>query len=85
MANINREMVLSSLIKHETLTVVDLRKKENFGIIPDNLHLNYLLNQLIVVGDVDMLNGVTPETYTITSKGIAEGQKLNESEKMLTV
>ena len=76
--NINRRMVLNSLIKHETLTIVNIRKAENIGIVPDKVHLNFLLNELIESGHVDTLNGVTPLTYTITTKGIAEGERLNE-------
>jgi len=47
MTNVNRTMVLNTLIKHETLTIVDIRKAENLGMIPDNVHLNFLLNELI--------------------------------------
>lgn len=79
MTNINRTMVLNSLIKHETLSIVDIRKAENLGIVPDNLHLNYLLNELVESGHVDILNGVSPCTYTITNKGIEEGERLNET------
>ena len=78
MTNINRTMVLNNLIKHETLTVDDMRKQENSDVVPDDIHLNYLLNELIDSGHVNALNDVTPITYTITSKGIAEGKRLNE-------
>lgn len=79
MTNINRKLVLNTLIKHETLTIVDLKKYENLEMIPDNDQLNFLLNELIKSGHIDILNGVDPLTYTITSKGIQEGEKLNES------
>lgn len=82
MTNINRTMVLNSLIKHETLTIEDIRKVEYFGMVPDNVHLNYLLNELIESGHVHTLNGVTPLTYTITQKGINEGRRLNENIKL---
>ena len=75
----NRTTVLNSLIKHETLTISDLRKHKNMGFIPDNLHLDFLLQELIESGHIDTLNGITPLTYTITSKGIAEGERLNEN------
>ena len=81
MTNINRAVVLNTLIKHETLTIVDIRKAENIGMIPDNVHLNFLLNELIESRDIQTLNGVTPLTYTITTKGIAEGKGLNENTK----
>ena len=79
MTNINRAVVLNTLIKHETLTIVDIRKAENLGMIPDNVHLNFLLNELIESRDIQTLNGVTPLTYTITTKGIAEGKGLKEN------
>ena len=79
MTDINRTIVLNSLIKHETLTIVDLRKKENLGVTPNNTHLNFLLNELMESKHIDSLNGVTPVTYTITTKGIVEGERLNES------
>ena len=81
MTNINRAVVLNTLIKHETLTIVDIRKAENLGMIPDNVHLNFLLNELIESRDIQTLSGVTPLTYTITTKGIAEGKGLNENTK----
>ena len=81
MTNINRAVVLNTLIKHETLTIVDIRKAENLGMLPDNVHLNFLLNALIESRDIQTLNGVTPVTYTITTKGIAEGKGLNENTK----
>lgn len=77
MTTLNRTMVLNSLIKHETLTIVDIRKSENLGMIPDTVHLNFLLNELIDSGHVRALTGVLPLTYTITTNGIAEGERLN--------
>lgn len=78
MSNINRTVVLNSLIKHETLTITDIRKEENLGMIPDVVHLNFLLNELIESGHVNTLGGVVPCTYTITDKGIQEGERLNK-------
>ena len=80
MTTINRTTVLNSLIKHETLTIDDFRKAEYLGMVADNVHLNYLLNELIESGHVHTLNGVTPLTYTITRKGIIEGARLNEKD-----
>ena len=77
MSHINRTLLLNTLIKHETLTIVDIAKKENLGMIPDKRHLNFLLEELIESGDIDTLNGVTPCTYTITDHGIREGARLN--------
>jgi len=76
MTNINRTMVLNSLIKHETLTITDIAKEENLGIVPDKNHLNYLINELVESGHVHALDGVIPTTYTITTKGINEGMRL---------
>jgi hypothetical protein len=77
-STLNRTMVLQSLIKHETLTITDIGKKENLGISPDKMHLNFLLNELLESRDIDTLNGVIPCTYTITTKGIKEGERLGE-------
>jgi predicted transcriptional regulator len=75
---LNRTTVLNSLIKHETLTIVDICKSENLGMLPDKKHLNFLLKELVESGDIDTLNGVIPCTYTITEKGIEEGERLSE-------
>jgi hypothetical protein len=80
MSHINRTLLLNTLIRHETLTIVDIAKKENLGIIPDRHHLNFLLEELIESGDIDTLDGVTPCTYTITDQGIKEGARLNENQ-----
>ena len=76
MTNINRTIVLNSLIKHETLTITDMAKEENFGFVPDAAHLNYLLGELVESGHIHALNDVIPITYTITTKGIQEGIRL---------
>jgi hypothetical protein len=76
MTNINRTIVLNSLIKHETLTITDIATEKCLGMIPDKAHLNYLINELIESGHVHALNGVIPSTYTITTKGIQEGARL---------
>jgi hypothetical protein len=76
MTNINRTIVLNSLIKHETLTITDLAKEENLGMVPDKVHLNCLINELVESGHIHALDGVIPITYTITTKGIQEGTRL---------
>jgi hypothetical protein len=80
MSHINRTILLNSLIRHETLTIVDIAKKENLGMVPDKNHLNFLLKELMASGDIDTLNGVTPCTYTITDHGIKEGARLNDNQ-----
>ena len=69
-------MILNTLIKHETLTISDLVKMVNPGTLSADNHLQYLLDELIQSGHINMLNGVTPSTYTITNTGIKEGKRL---------
>lgn len=76
MTTINRTIVLNSLIKHETLTITDLAKEENLGMVPDKVHLQYLIDELVESGHAHALDGVFPSTYTITTKGIQEGIRL---------
>lgn len=76
MANLNRKMVLNSLIRHETLTLVNLANMVNPGTVPEENHLRLLLNELLDSGYIHLLSGVTPSTYTITNKGIREGKRL---------
>ena len=76
MTALDRTIVLKSLIKHETLTIDDLSKEENLGLVPDHNQLNFLLRQLTIKGYVLSLKGVTPLTYTITSAGIEENDRL---------
>ena len=78
MATLSRTTVLNSLIKHETLTIQDIRLPKNLGLVPDNIHLNFLLNELMEKGQIETLNGVEPLTYTITTKGIEEGERLQD-------
>lgn len=78
MTTINRKMVLDTLIKHETLTIDDLRKEENLGMVPNQDHLNYLLTELEQSGYITLLEGTNPVTYTITVKGIKEGNRLKD-------
>jgi hypothetical protein len=75
---LNRTIVLNTLIKHETLIIGDLSKKENLGLTPSSSHLQLLLDELIESGHVHLLAGVSPCTYTITDRGIQEGKRLEE-------
>jgi hypothetical protein len=79
MIKIDRKTVLDTLIKHETLTIDDLTKKENIGVVPDPEHLRFLLEELRDSGHLENLPGVEPLTYTITKKGIDEGVRLKET------
>ncbi|HEY1022702.1 MAG TPA: hypothetical protein VGE06_10350 [Flavisolibacter sp.] len=76
MPPVNRKIVLDTLIKHETLTADDLAKQENIGLVPNMDHLGFILSELIISGHVQVLEGIHPVTYTITQKGIDEGQRL---------
>jgi hypothetical protein len=73
---VTRRNVLETLVKHETLTVQDVGKFENIGFVANNAQLRYILSQLIISGYLAILTGVSPETYTITTKGIAESKRL---------
>jgi hypothetical protein len=74
---VNRKIVLDTLIRHETLKVDDIAKEENLGIVPDKAQLGFLLSELCISGHILELSGVDPVTYTITQKGIDEGERLN--------
>ncbi|MCW3114659.1 MAG: hypothetical protein JWR18_3055 [Segetibacter sp.] len=70
-------IVLNTLIKHETLTLTDLAKEENIGMCPAPDDLQSVLDELNNRGFVDVLNDVSPVTYTITTDGITEGERLS--------
>lgn len=75
---LNRSLVLNTLIKHETLTLIDIAKEENLGIVPNTDHLQSLLDELNESGHIHLMDGVVPSTYTITDKGIKEGERLTK-------
>jgi len=72
MNNFDRLMLLKALQIHETLTINDLAKEENLGVEVSPEDLQPVLAELESADLVDTLNGVTPATYTITDKGLAE-------------
>jgi predicted transcriptional regulator len=76
MATLNRIIVLNALIKHETLTIDDFAKEDNLGASPSGKRLQLLVDELVQSGHIQILDGTTPCTYTITDKGIIEGAKL---------
>ncbi len=78
MSILNRAVVLNTMIKHETLIIDDIGKAENLGFVSNKEHLQFLLDELTESGYLNILSGVTPCTYTITDKGIAEGKRLKE-------
>ena len=77
MSTLNRIVVLNALIKHETLTLPDLSKEENLGMIPNEHHLRLLLDDLEESSYIQQLRGAAVCTYTITAKGIKEGKRIN--------
>lgn len=80
MKTLNRRTILDTMIRHETLTQEDVGKFENIGLIPDKVHLKFLLKELVEEGYLTTLDGAFTPTYTITDKGIDEGKRLQEEE-----
>ena len=72
MPTLSRLLILNALKKHETLTVDDLALEKNLGMVPDKAHLHQLLQELEQNDFVQKLNGVEPDTYTISDKGLKE-------------
>jgi CheY-like chemotaxis protein len=81
MKTLNRKLVLDTMIKHETLTLEDVGKHENLGLVPDQVQLRYLLKEMVEEGFLTMLEGAFTPTYTITDKGIEEGKRFEEEFK----
>jgi len=73
---VTRHLLLTTLSKHEALTIDDIAKPENLGLLPDPSQLKYLLHQLIIRGHIAKMNGTSPATYTITKEGIEENNRL---------
>jgi hypothetical protein len=73
MTQLNRQILLTTLVAHETLSVENMSKEEVMGFTPDVNHLKFLLGELKESGHIQTLNGVT---YTVTLKGIEEGERL---------
>ncbi|CAM3790715.1 hypothetical protein POKO110462_19900 [Pontibacter korlensis] len=76
MNTLNRTIVLNALIKHETLTMNDFAKESNLGASPGGKHLQLLVDEQVQSGHIQILNGVSPCTYSITDEGIKEGARL---------
>ena len=75
---LNHTIVLNTLIRHETLTITDIEKEENLGLVPNKEQLQLLLDELTASDYVHILSGAEPCTYTITTKGINEGKRLQK-------
>lgn len=77
MPHITPLIVLNTLIKHETLTINDLASEKNIGMELSQDDLQLALDELNKEGFVECLDDVVPVTYTITSDGIIEGERLS--------
>ena len=76
MKTLNRQLILDTLARHETLLADDIAKQENIGMVPNPDHLQYLLNDLSKNGFITKLTSMELPTYTITEKGIDEVERL---------
>ena len=76
MLTLNRKLLLNTLIKHETLTLTDIGREKNLGLTPNKHHLQLLLDELEEDSYIQKLDGAMHCTYTVTDKGIAEGNRL---------
>lgn len=76
---VTRKTLLHAMAKHETLTIDDIGKEENIGFPVDHHQLKHVLRQLQIRGQVLILSGVSPTTYTITALGIEENSRLQHT------
>lgn len=81
MINWNRNVLLHAMVKHETLTIHDIMKKENLGVEPDKGQVTNTIKELQTDGAIEQLNDIEPATFTITVKGITEYAGLGTAEK----
>ena len=73
---VTRHLLLTTLSRYGTLTIDDIAKPENLGLLPDLSQLKYLLHQLVIRGHILVLNGAKPITYSITKEGMEENNRL---------
>ena len=69
-------MLLNTVSKHHHLTLNEIVKEENLGMVPDEYQVRYLLRQLTINGFIKVLEGISPVTYMITAKGAEEQKRL---------
>lgn len=81
MNNWARNILLHTMVKHETLTINDIMKKENLGVEPNVGQVNNSISEMQQDGTIEQLSNVEPATFTITVKGIAEYASLTDAEK----
>jgi len=77
---LSRTLILNTLIKHETLTIADIAKEENLGVVPNEEHLQSILDELTASNHIHILGSAKIRTYTITDKGIREVEKVKAEE-----
>jgi len=77
MNKVNPYIVLQVILAHDTLTINDLAQEENLRMEASHDELQPVLDQLQSDGLINTLDDVSPVTYTITDKGIAEGSRRN--------
>jgi hypothetical protein len=77
-----RNLVLEAMLQHETLTLDSLEKQETLGPGTNLEQLQMVLSELVASNYLTLLNGVSPETYTITDTGIMEGKKLADAQHL---
>lgn len=77
MTTVTPLIVLTALVKHETLTLPDLQQEKNLGTYLPPQEVELALETLTKQKFVTTLQGVTPTTYTITEKGIEESERIS--------
>jgi predicted transcriptional regulator len=85
MTNVSIFEVLSALKKHETLTLPDLLLEENLGFKADRKDVEDVLKQLSEHHLVTTIDGAKAPTYTITSSGIEEEERLSKRVESMAV
>ena len=78
-------MLLHTMVKHETLTIDDLLKKENLGVEPNVAQAKLLISELRQDHLIEQLSDVVPETLTNTNKAMAAYENLGDADKQETI
>lgn len=76
---LNRKIILDTLIKHETIMLSEFGNDQNMGFKPNMVHMQLLLDELEQESFIQKLSGAVSCTYSITNKGIEEGERLNSA------
>jgi hypothetical protein len=73
---LSRKLLLDTLIKYKNLTASALCSSTSLGHVADAGQVTNMLQELQRDGFVKVVDGVTPDTYIITGRGIREGKRL---------